>query len=340
MKECINNMKKGLISLVIINYNNKDYLSRCINSIMNQTYKNLEIIFIDNESKDESFEYIEEEYSDKNILLIRNETNNGYAGAANQGIKISTGEYVMIINPDIVMEENFIEEMYKFIDKDESIGAVSGKLLKYDFKNNKKLNYIDSAGIIMFKNTRCIDRGQNEEDVGQYDSIEQVFGVCGAAPLYRRRALEKISVMDEYFDEDFFAYKEDVDLSWRLNLAGFKNMYYPKAIAYHGRALGRSSGGIISFIKNRKKQSEFLRGISFRNQIMMMYKNDFGFKKKFRIYIIKREGLMWIYRFLFERFSYKYYKEAIRNKEKMINKKKEFSEKVKIKAENIENLIT
>lgn len=340
MKECTNNMKKGLISLVIINYNNKEYLSKCINSIMNQTYKDLEIIFIDNESKDGSFKYMEEEYSNKDILLIRNEINNGYAGAANQGIKISTGEYVMIINPDIVMEENFIEEMYNFIDKDKTIGALSGKLLKYDFKNDKKLNYIDSAGIVMFKSTRCIDRGQNEEDLGQYDNIEQVFGVCGAAPLYRRSALEKISVMNEYFDEDFFAYKEDVDLSWRLNLAGFKNMYYHRAVAYHGRGLGGSKRGVLNFIKNRKKQSEFLRGISFRNQVMMMYKNDFGFRKKFRIYIIKREGLMWIYRLLFESFSYKYYKEAQRSKEKMINKKREFSKKVEIKVENVENLIT
>ena len=176
-----------LISLVIINYNNKSYLKRCLTSIENQTYKNLEIIFIDNESKDGSFDFMKEEYSEKNILLIRNEANNGYAGAANQGINISKGNYIMILNPDIIMEEDFIEKMYSFIDKDESIGALTGKLLKYDFKNDKKLKYIDSVGIDMYKNRKFKDRGQNELDNGQYEQVEVVFGVCGAAPMYRKK---------------------------------------------------------------------------------------------------------------------------------------------------------
>lgn len=328
-----------LISLVIINYNNKSYLKRCLTSIYNQTYKNLEIIFIDNESKDGSFEFMKEEYSNKNILLIRNENNNGYAGAANQGIKLSNGKYVMILNPDIIMEYDFIEKMYKFIDKDESIGALSGKLLKYDFENDKKLNYIDSAGIIMFKSTRCIDRGQNEEDLGQYDKIEQVFGVCGAAPLYRKSALEEIKVFDEYFDEDFFAYKEDIDLSWRLNLIGYKNIYYPLAVAYHGRGLGSSRGGIISFIKNRKSQSEFLRGISFRNHKMMIWKNDIdGFTKRYIFNILKRQIPLIGYMIIFERFNYKYYKDAL-NKKSKIKEKSEYIKKYIIKKNNLDDLI-
>ncbi|WP_052953983.1 glycosyltransferase family 2 protein [Clostridium sp. C8] len=311
-----------LISLVIINYNNKEYLKRCLDSIYSQTHNNLEIIFIDNQSSDNSFEYIKEEYSSKNILLIKNDVNNGYAGAANQGIKLSKGKYVMILNPDIIMEDDFIEKMYGFIESDEGIGALSGKLLKYDFKNDKKLNYIDSTGIIMFKSTRCIDRGQNEEDLGQYDKTEQVFGVCGAAPLYRREVLEKVKVLDEYFDEDFFAYKEDIDLSWRINLAGFKNMYYHKAIAYHGRGLGGSRGGIIKFIKNRKKQSEFLRGISLRNHIMMIWKNDVnGFERKYKYNIIKRRIAFTFYMIIFERFNFKYYNQALSKKRTMLEKR-------------------
>lgn len=311
-----------LISLVIINYNNKSYLKRCINSIFNQTYKNLEIIFIDNESKDDSYDYMKEEYPNEDILLIRNEVNNGYAGAANQGIRLSKGKYVMILNPDIIMEPDFIEKMHEFIDSDENIGALSGKLLKYDFENDKKLNYIDSAGIIMFRSTRCIDRGQNEEDLGQYDKTEQVFGVCGAAPLYRKSALEHIAIDDEYFDEDFFAYKEDVDLSWRLNLAGFKNMYYPEAVAYHGRGLGASKGGIINFIKHRRTQSQFLRGISYRNDILMLWKNDLnGFSKKYAKHRIKRKIAFIIYSSVFERFNYKYYKEAKMLKTKILKKR-------------------
>lgn len=323
-----------LISLVIINYNNKSYLERCMVSIFNQTYKNLEIIFIDNESKDGSYDFMKEEYSNKNILLIRNEVNNGYAGAANQGIKLSKGKYVMILNPDIIMEEDFIEKMYGFIDSDESIGALSGKLLKYDFENDKKLNYIDSAGIIMFKSTRCIDRGQNEEDLGQYDKTEQVFGVCGAAPLYRRSSLEDVSIEGEYFDEDFFAYKEDIDLSWRLNLAGFKNMYYPKAIAYHGRGLGGSKGGMIKFIKHRKTQSKFLRGISQRNHLMMLVKNNVNkLPKEIKLQIIRRQIFFLLYVIVFENFMFKYYWEAKKYTFKMKQKRQVLTNKCLYKVD-------
>ena len=300
-------MKKKLVSLIIINYNNKDYLSRCLNSIFEQTYEELEIIFIDNESKDGSFKYMEEEYSNKNILLIKNDINNGYAGAANQGIKLSTGEFIMIINPDIVMEKDFVEKLAFYMSNNLEVGAITGKLLKYDFSNNKKLNYIDSAGIEMYKSTRCIDRGQNELDEGQYNKTEEVFGVCGAAPMYRRNALDLVKYKDEYFDEDFFAYKEDVDLSWRLNLIGQKNIYYPEAIAYHGRALGRSEKGIFKFIKHRKKQSEFLRGISYRNHLMMLEKNknsDFIIENKFKIN--KRQLMLLIYSLIFEQFIFKF----------------------------------
>lgn len=330
----------NLISLVIINYNNKDYLKRCLDSIYNQTYNNLEIIFIDNQSIDNSFEYIKEEYSNKNILLIKNDVNNGYAGAANQGIKLSKGKYVMILNPDIIMEDDFIEKMYGFIESDEGIGALSGKLLKYDFKNDKKLNYIDSTGIIMFKSTRCIDRGQNEEDLGQYDKTEQVFGVCGAAPMYRRSALEKVKIFEEYFDEDFFAYKEDIDLSWRLNLAGYKNMYYPKAIAYHGRGLGSSNGGILNFIRNRKSQSEFLKGISTRNHIMMLYKNNFDrFLYKYKKEILIRQFKLLIYCIIFEVSNLKYIIQAIKNKNKMKSKRDYFLKRIQYKICDINDLL-
>lgn len=319
-----------LISLVIINYNNKSYLKRCMNSIFNQTYKNLEIIFIDNESKDGSYDFMKEEYSDKDILLIKNEINNGYAGAANQGIKLSKGKYVMILNPDIIMEPDFIEKMHGFIDTDESIGALSGKLLKYDFENNKKLNYIDSAGIIMLKNARFIDRGQNEKDLGQYDKVEQVFGVCGAAPLYRKSALESVSIDGEYFDEDFFTYKEDIDLSWRLNLLGFKNMYYHNAVAYHGRGMN-SSKGIINTIKNRMNQSEYLKGVSFRNHILMLYKNQI--KSTYNINNLTIYKLLFkyiIFFILFDNKCLKYINEITQYKSKMIYKRENIKKRLNI----------
>src|SRR5665647_1704478 len=134
---------KDLISVIIINWNNKEYIKRCVDSIITQTYKNVELIFIDNNSNDESFEYFNSLYLKHQFVKIHNEKNNGYSGAANQGINISKGEYVMIINPDIIMEPDFIHELYLYAIDKTNVGGVTGKLLKYDFQNDKKLNYID-----------------------------------------------------------------------------------------------------------------------------------------------------------------------------------------------------
>lgn len=319
---------KGLISVIIINWNNKEYIKRCVDSIITQTYKNIELIFIDNDSSDESFEYFCKEYSNENFIKVKNDNNLGYSGAANQGINMSNGEYVMIINPDIVMESYFVEKLYIFTVNDEKIAAVSGKLLKYDFKNDKKLNYIDSAGIEMFRSRRCIDRGQNEEDKGQYDTTEQIFGVCGAAPFYRKSALEEVKIENEYFDEDFFAYKEDIDLSWRFNLAGLKCMYYPEAVAYHGRGLGRSKGGVLDFVRHRKTQSKFLRGISYRNDMLMLYKNETKMSyKRDKWKILKRQLLFLCYMTIFEQFNYRFLLQAFKLKGKMLSKKRIFEMK-------------
>lgn len=324
---------KHLISLVIINYNNKSYIKRCVDSILNQTYRNIELIFIDNRSKDNSFEYFCKEYSNEPFIKIFNEVNNGYSGAANQGIKLAKGEFVMIINPDIIMEPDFIEKLHNFMLTDDSFAAISGKLLKYDFSNDKKLNYIDSAGIVMYRSRRCIDRGQNQEDMGQYDKTERVFGVCGAAPFYRKSALEDIRINDEYFDEDFFAYKEDVDLSWRLNLKGYKCMYYPEAVAYHGRGLGGSKGGVLNFIRHRKTQSKFLRGISFRNHMLMLIKNETEETyKRDRFKILKRELAFLCYALVFEPFTFKYLKEVMNLKKKMVDKRRKVMEKATDKS--------
>jgi len=315
-------MIKDLVTAVIVNYNNRLYLERCINSILNQTYGKVEIIFIDNVSTDGSYEFVKEKFQKYNINLIKNNKNVGYAGGANQGIKLANGEYVLILNPDIVLEPNFIEICIETLNIDSRVASVSGKLLKYDFVRDQKLNIIDSTGIVVEHDRMAVDRGQNIEDCGQYNNIEHIFGVCGAAAFYKKEALEHVKVCDEYFDEDFFAYKEDVDLSWRLNLYGYKCYYNPNAVAYHGRGLGGSRGGIKNFINNRKNQSEFLRGISFRNHYLMLLKNEtkYTFKRdKFKI--LKRTFLFLCYALLYERFIFKYIMQTFKLKNKMLKKR-------------------
>lgn len=329
-----------LISLVIINYNNKSYLKRCLDSIESQTYKNLEIIFIDNESKDGSFEYMKEEYSEKNILLLKNEVNNGYAGAANQGIRLSNGKYVMILNPDIIMENNFIENLWRVCNRDENIGAITGKLLKYDFKEDKKLKYIDSLGIKMTKNREFFDIAQGKLDDGKYDYERQIFGVCGAAPFFSRKALEDIKVFDEYFDEDFFAYKEDIDVSWRLNNYGYKCMYTFKAVAYHGRGFDKASHGFMEYVKNRKNKSKFIRKLSFRNHILVQIKNETNNSKKGSSFAIKKRNIkFYLYVLLIEPEIINAVLEIKKLRKKMLIKKEESSKKRKYTEEWVGKLV-
>ncbi|MBD3360998.1 glycosyltransferase [Candidatus Peregrinibacteria bacterium] len=305
--------KQPIVSITIIHYNTPQYLKTCLDSIFNQTYKNIEVYFIDNNSPDKSgLNFVIREYKDrKNLKIIPNKENLGYAKAANQGIKLAIehenkADYVVITNPDIIYTKSYFEKIVSRIEKDENIAAITGKVYKYDFDNKKKTNIIDTVGLFAYKNRRIIDRGQGLEDKGQFDEEKEVFGVSGACPLYRREALKDVKILGEYFDEDFFMYKEDVDLSWRFLLYGWNNFYFPKAVAYHGRGTGvfkRFTNKEV--LSHRGKLSKFQKKYSFKNQRLMQAKNelwgtffaDFGTimlrKILMPFYITFREPYLW-----------------------------------------------
>lgn len=269
-----------MVSIVVLNYNGEKLLRSCLDSILGLSYKDKEVIFIDNASTDDSVEFVLKNYPSTNsgkppVRVIANKENSGYAGGANQAIDVSRGEFVMILNPDVVFESDYLDVLMERLKKDEKIGAIIGKLRKYDFENGRKTNLIDSAGLLMFRNRRCVDRGQGEEDNGQYDSAEEVFGVTGACPLYRRAALEDCKVGGEYFDNSFFMYKEDVDISWRMKLFGWKCFYEPRALTYHGRGTGiLGRAGIFDVASGRKKLSKFSKFYSYKNERLMRVKNE------------------------------------------------------------------
>ena len=211
-------------------------------------------------------------------------------------------------------------------------------MLKYDFDKNEIINVIDSAGIRLNHKRQGMEIGQNDEDKGQYENDRRVFGVCGAAALFKRKALEEIKIKNDYFDSEFFAYKEDIDLCWRLNLYGFKCLYVHDAIAYHGRGMN-SSKGLINTIKNRRSQSEFLKGISFRNHYLMLIKNEVQYtykKDKLGIFIDWMKYI--IFFLLFDFKCLKYIKEIKKYKDNALEKRKVIMENVKISNEEIYKL--
>jgi GT2 family glycosyltransferase len=216
--------------VVIVNWNCQRFLKDCIDSVYNQIYNDIELLVIDNASTDGSVEFLRKEYPQLQVLV--NSKNEGFSRAHNRGIRMSSGEYYMPLNPDVILTENHVTEMVKAIEKDERIGWVSGKLYLVA-PDGTKTDRIYSTGHIIFKDGNSANRGAGEDDWGQYDDSGYIFGANGAAPLYKREMLEDTRIRGNYFEEMFFVYGSDIDLDWRARLLGWECVYTPHAVAYH-----------------------------------------------------------------------------------------------------------
>lgn len=209
-----------MISVIIVNYNGKDYLEQCLRSLATQTICDHEVIVVDNASSDGSVAYLEEHFPD--AKLVQSRENFGFAGGVNAGIRAASGEYIMTLNNDTRLDPDCLFHLLAVMDQDESVGMVAAKMLFFDRR-------INSTGICISRSGAAWDRGMYEEDCGQYDRIEEVFGPCAGAALYRRLMLDEVGL----FDEDFFLYMEDVDLAFRARLLGWRCVYTPYAQVYH-----------------------------------------------------------------------------------------------------------
>lgn len=262
------------VSINIIIYNGLKYIKPCIDSILNQNFKDFEIIVVDNNSSDNSVFFIKENYP--NIKLIENKENVGFAHGHNQMINENYSEYILVTNQDIILEPDFLEKLIDFMDKNKDYSSCGGKLLKTRYENNDfiKTNIIDCIGLNHTKGYRFFNLGESSEDMGQFDENTDIFGVTGALALYRRSSLELIKDNNGYFDDIFFMYKEDIDLAWRLKNKNLKSRYIANAIAYHERGFsGNSNQNILDTIKRKNNDKEFLAHLSYRNHLLMLNKN-------------------------------------------------------------------
>ncbi len=313
----------------IVTYNSRKFLDGCLKSIFNQNFKDFKVLVIDNASSDGSVFFIKEKYPQ--VEVIENRENIGFAEAHNQGIReaIKNGtKFVLVTNPDIVMENDFLEQAVREIENDKTVGSLGGKLLKIkknkNLKKEEKSDIIDTTGLRVSKNRRFADRGAGEKDLGQYDSREEVFGVSGALALYSTEALEDIKINGEYFDKDFFAYKEDVDLAWRLRLYGWKSLYLPEARAFHYRgAYGAEKSGSIEILKNRKGKSKFVNYHSYKNHLFTLLKNEQLSNFFIHLpFIVFYELKKFVYLLFFDRDALKSLKEFFSKYKKMKDKRK------------------
>ena len=255
-------MNEPLVSVIIVNWNHGHLLPGCLDVLLAQEYRNLDITIVDNGSQDGSPAWIALRYP--TVRLWPFPDNRGFAAGLNWGVDHTQGDLILSLNPDVTVTARFVAELVQALVHDIEIGIVAPKLLQA-----AEPARLDSTGLFVDRRRHPYDRGQGERDLGQYDTMLDVFGACGAAALYRRSMLTDLAVDGEYFDEAFFAYYEDADLAWRAQLQGWRGVYAPRAVALHARGRGDTLRK-----RGRSPKSAIGPRLALRNRYLMTIKND------------------------------------------------------------------
>jgi GT2 family glycosyltransferase len=203
----------------------------------------------------------------------------GFCRAINAGIRATEGELVLVSNADLFLSGAYVDELAGFLERRPDAACAGGKIRRYDLARQRTTSVVDSTGIVVGRSRRAWDRGEGEPDVGLYDTEEEVFGLSGAGLLIRRTALERARVAGEYLDESFVAYKDDVDLAWRLRRLGLTCWYVPSAVGHHARTSRGLGGRVYAFAplayhRNESTKPPFVRVRSLANQWLMLVKNE------------------------------------------------------------------
>lgn len=223
------NMQKGLVSVICVNWNGEKYIRRTMDSLLEQTYAPVEIIVVDNNSADNSAKILKDHYP--RVVLLAQERNLGWPAGLNAGIRACHGEYIAPLNNDLWMDRRCVEEMVGAINGAARYGSCAAKI--YLDKDRKR---IEAAGVGIYADGLSYARGRLQPSDG-FEQEEEVFCASDCCCLYKREMLNDIGL----YDERFFLYAEETEMGWRHQLAGWKCIYTPKAIAYHEHSA--SSGG-------------------------------------------------------------------------------------------------
>lgn len=269
---------KPSLAVHIVTWNSVTHIPTCLGALAEQLQTDVNVMIVDNASVDGTVTWIEERYPQFHIL--RNTRNLGYCRGHNQALRLTESDFVLVMNPDVVLRPGWIERGITYLTTHPEAAAFGGKTLRYTYSNDElkevvPSGIIDSTGLVVYRNRHTVDRGSGMEDRGQWDEPGEVFGLSGALVLYRRAALESIRWRDEYFDNDIFAYKDDLDLSWRLQRLGWTVWYDPQATALHYRQVkGVSATSDRLIAKNHRSRSRFNTFYSYRNHWLVLVKNE------------------------------------------------------------------
>lgn len=222
-----------LVSIIILNFNGKEYIRDCLNSVFSSHYPKFEIIVVDNASCDDSDYIIEKEFP--YVKLVRNKKNLGFAAGNNIGIRVAKGDIVILLNNDTIVEKGWLEGIMDTLTSSDEIGIVGSKILFPDKKT------IQHAGGIIHPNALTNHYGYGEEDIGQYDMIMNVDYVTGASIGIKKEVFEKIGFLEESY---YPAYYEETEFCYRAKLHGYRVVYTPKSVLYH---YGSASTHLFSY---------------------------------------------------------------------------------------------
>ena len=238
------------VSVIIPNFNGIAFLDSVLASLEGQTLSNFEVILVDNGSTDGSCSFVTANYPW--VHLIELSENFGFCGAVNAGIRAAKAPYVLLLNNDTEVKEDFVEEMLAAIRRHKNAFSCGARMVQYHDRDR-----LDDVGNYYCALGWSFARGRGK-DIHAYETEDKIFSACAGAAIYRKKIIEKIG----YFDEEHFAYLEDTDIGYRARIYGYENWYAPKAIVYH---VGSGTSG--------SRYNQFKTRYSSRNNIYLIYKN-------------------------------------------------------------------
>lgn len=307
-------MKKSTV--VIPNWNGKKYLKECLDSLLWQEGGVPEIILVDNGSNDGSVAFVKEYYP--SVSLIEFTENTGFCKAVNVGIKAAHTEYVILLNNDTKTDRHFVRRLEERMEQSQKIFSASAKMISM-----KEPDLIDDAGDFYCALGWAYALGKGKRDGEAYSHSRKIFAACGGAAIYRREIFEKIG----YFDENHFAYLEDIDVGYRARIYGYYNVFEPSALVWHA---GSATSG--------SKYNEFKVNFSSRNSVYIIRKNMPLLQRIINLPFLMA-GFMMKTLFFMKKGYGRIYLKGIWEGIVLSSSQKGSEKKVKFKGENLKNYL-
>lgn len=266
------------ISVQVVTWNGMRHLPTCFRSIEEQTRPADQLLVIDNYSIDGTLDWIRD--NAPRAYILRQNRNTGFAHGHNQGFRLTKTKYILCLNQDVILDKEWLERATEIMEKNPQLGMLGGRIMRYDYDDHELTgvvisDIVDSAGLRIDRARHVIDRESGWKMDRHRAESGLVFGLSGACIMFRTAALNAVRYGDEYFDEDFFSYKEDIDLAWRLQRAGWSAWYQDDLLAFHHRTIrGEAMSASLRMAKYYWQREKMNARFSYRNHLLMLIKNE------------------------------------------------------------------